>query len=64
MVEGEITFTLDGESRRVGSGDFVYAPSGTVHGFSGSSDSPARVLIFDAPAHAEAFFREHLRPGT
>ena len=58
VIEGEIEFSLDGEERHVKSGDFVYAPGGTVHGFHGASDQPARVLIFDAPAHAEAFFRE------
>ena len=26
--------------------------------FQGEGDTPARVLIFDAPAHAESFFRE------
>ena len=28
-----------------------------VHGFRGASRRPARVLIFDAPAHAGAFFK-------
>ena len=51
-------FTLAGTQRLVGAGDFVYAPGGTVHGFQGCSEQPARVLIFDAPAHAESFFRE------
>ena len=38
-------------------GDFVYTPGGVVHGFRGASQRPARVLIFDAPAHAGAFFK-------
>ena len=58
VVEGAVDFSLDGAQRQVGAGEFVYAPGGTVHGFSGASDPPARVLIFDAPAHSEAFFRE------
>ncbi len=58
VVEGTVDFSLDGETRRVGSGEFIYAPGGTVHGFQGASNEPARVLIFDAPAHSEAFFRE------
>lgn len=44
--------------QRVRAGDFIYAPGGTVHGFSGASPEPARMIIFDAPAHAESFFRE------
>jgi hypothetical protein len=29
-----------------------------VHGFSGASDHPARMLILDVPAHPEGFFRD------
>lgn len=58
VIEGELDFILAGVSHRVRSGEFVYAPGGLSHGFSGASSTPARVLIFDAPAHAESFFRE------
>jgi quercetin dioxygenase-like cupin family protein len=36
----------------------VYAPGGTLHSFKGAGDEPARVLVFDAPAAAEGFFRD------
>lgn len=58
VVEGEVKFILDGKERLVKAGDFIYAPAGTLHGFSGASAKPARMLVFDAPAHTEAFFRE------
>lgn len=58
VVAGEIRFLIDGREQMVRAGDFIYAPGGTLHGFSGASDEPARMLIFDAPAHAESFFRE------
>jgi quercetin dioxygenase-like cupin family protein len=58
VVQGEVRFTLAGREQVFRPGDFVYAPAGTVHGFQGESERPARVLIFDAPAHAESFFRE------
>jgi quercetin dioxygenase-like cupin family protein len=58
VVEGEVRFFIAGGERLVRKGDFVYAPAGTVHGFQGGSSRPARVIIFDAPAHAESFFRE------
>jgi quercetin dioxygenase-like cupin family protein len=58
VMEGEVRFVLAGQEQLVKAGDFVYAPGGTVHGFHGDSESPARVLIFDAPAHSEAFFRD------
>jgi quercetin dioxygenase-like cupin family protein len=58
VVEGEVKFSIDGKERLVKAGDFVYAPGGTVHGFAGASEKPARVIIFDAPAHTEGFFRD------
>jgi quercetin dioxygenase-like cupin family protein len=56
LISGEVEFEIDGRKQRVRGGDFVLAPGGTVHGFRGVSDEPARMLIIDAPAHAEAFF--------
>jgi quercetin dioxygenase-like cupin family protein len=58
ILSGEIDFQVDGRAERVRAGDFLYAPGGAVHAFSGVSDAPARMLIFDAPAHAEMFFKE------
>jgi quercetin dioxygenase-like cupin family protein len=58
ILAGEIRFSLEGREQVFGAGDFVYAPANTLHGFSGASKSPARMIIFDTPAHAESFFRE------
>jgi len=58
VVEGEVRFVLGGREQLVKAGDFLYAPGGTVHGFQGASARPARMIIFDAPAHAESFFRD------
>lgn len=58
IADGAVRFTLGDETTVVSRGDFVYAPAGTIHGFVGVSDEPARVLILDAPAHAAGFFRE------
>lgn len=57
IADGEVRFTLGDRVLDVRAGDFVYAPAGTVHGFHGRSETPARVLILDAPAHASGFFR-------
>lgn len=58
VVSGEVEFQL-GDQHLIAKGrDFLYAPAGTPHAFQGASDEPARLLIFDAPAHAEAFFRD------
>jgi quercetin dioxygenase-like cupin family protein len=58
VVDGAVRFFISGQEKLVKAGDFIYAPGGTVHAFQGDSDGPARMLIFDAPAHAESFFRE------
>ena len=58
ILEGEVHFEVDGEPVKSAKGDFNYLPRNTVHGFKGASDTPARVLIFAAPAHGSEFFRE------
>jgi quercetin dioxygenase-like cupin family protein len=58
VTKGEVEFTIGGEKLSVAEGDFIYAPGGTLHGFHGVSDEAARMLIFDAPAHAGSFFVE------
>ncbi len=58
ILEGKVRFALGERVDVFGAGDFLYAPAGTVHGFQGASDPPARVLVFDAPAAAEGFFRD------
>ena len=58
ILEGQVNFVVDGDLVTLSRGDFNYLPRGTVHGFKGASDSPARVLIFASPAHGSEFFQE------
>lgn len=58
VTHGQVRFHLAGEEQVIKAGEFLYAPGGTLHGFEGESAEPARMLIIDAPAHAEAFFRD------
>ncbi|MFZ2990703.1 cupin domain-containing protein [Ideonella sp.] len=58
IADGEVLFQLGSQAHRVAAGDFVYAPAGTVHAFQGLAETPSRVLILDAPAHAAGFFIE------
>ena len=58
ITAGRIQFSIGTRSVLAATGDFIYAPAGIVHGFRGASDSVARMLIFDAPAHAGQFFKE------
>lgn len=67
IADGHVRFVVGEEVREVGAGDFVYAPAGTVHGFTGLSPSPARVLVLDVPASASGFFRQvhrEIPPGS
>jgi len=64
VLDGEVEVQIGDRRERVRAGDFVYAAGGTVHAFHGVSDVPARMLIFDAPAHAEAFFKDIDREVT
>ena len=57
VTTGEVDFLVEGRRERVKAGEFVYAPAGSAHGFQGASEEPARMLVFDAPAHAEGFFK-------
>ena len=57
VLAGNVRFTVGDQVFTASTGDFVYTPGGMAHGFSGESQQPARVLIFDAPAHAGAFFK-------
>ena len=58
ILKGEVQFTVDGKTVTSCRGDFNYLPRGTVHGFKGASEAPARVLIFASPAHGSEFFHE------
>ena len=49
---------MDDKAVRIEAGDFAYLPRNTVHGFKGASATPAKVLIFAAPAHSSAFFKD------
>jgi quercetin dioxygenase-like cupin family protein len=58
IIEGDVRFQIGEDVQIYRAGDFVYAPGGTLHSFQGATDKPARVLVFDAPAAAEQFFRD------
>jgi quercetin dioxygenase-like cupin family protein len=58
VVAGAAHFLIGERELVAHPGDFLYAPAGVVHAFHGASDEPARLLVFDAPAAAEGFFRD------
>ncbi len=59
VLEGEIDFMIDGEVTTAGPGTHVAIPDGAVHAFTAKGDTPARVLILNAPGTMhETFFTE------
>jgi quercetin dioxygenase-like cupin family protein len=58
VLEGEITFTINGERVVATAGMFANMPVGTPHSFKNESDKPARMLISVAPAGLEQMFFE------
>ena len=58
ILEGEITFTVDGERIVVAAGTFANMPIGTPHSFKNEGSQPARMLISVAPAGLEQMFFE------
>jgi quercetin dioxygenase-like cupin family protein len=58
VLEGQITFTVNGERVVAAAGTFANMPVGTPHAFKNESGQPARMLISVAPAGLEQMFFE------
>src|SRR5262245_20454354 len=58
VLEGEITFTVNGERVVATAGTFANMPVGTPHSFKNESKKPAKMLISVAPAGLEQMFFE------
>jgi len=58
ILEGEITFTIDGKPLVATAGMFANMPVGMPHAFKNESGKPARMLISVAPAGLEKMFFE------
>ncbi len=57
VLDGTITFRLDGATLTGGPGDFLLVPRGAGHTFGNTSGTPARLLVLHAPA-MDAYFAE------
>jgi quercetin dioxygenase-like cupin family protein len=58
ILEGEITFTINGKRVVATAGMFANMPVGTPHSFKNESNKPAKMLISVAPAGLEQMFFE------
>ena len=57
VLDGTITFVLDGVEQSGGRDDFLLVPRGAAHTFGNDRDEPARLLVLHAPA-MDAYFTE------
>jgi mannose-6-phosphate isomerase-like protein (cupin superfamily) len=57
VLDGTITFVLDGAEVSGGPDDFLLVPRGAGHTFGNDGDEPARLLVLHAPA-MDGYFAE------
>lgn len=58
LLEGELSFVIDGDAFTAKANDFVCVPSDTPHSLTNSGGSPCRYLLWVAPGAVEPFFAE------
>ena len=58
IVEGRVSFLINGTWTELSTGDCVYSPRSSVHAFKNITDQPIRVFISITPAGFERFFAE------
>jgi len=61
VLEGEMTFLIDGQTHSAPAGSFVFVPRGILHTFWNAGDTPAKQLVVFTPAGIEAYFEEVTR---
>jgi quercetin dioxygenase-like cupin family protein len=63
IVEGDVTFIVDGKKIRAGQGAYVFGPREIPHGFRVEGTAAARILVFATPGGFENFVIEMSEPG-
>lgn len=63
VLEGEVTFHLDGREVKASAGSTVFIGRGTPHAYHVDSET-ARLLVLDTPAGHERFFRALAEPAA
>jgi quercetin dioxygenase-like cupin family protein len=58
ILEGELTFTVNGERLLATAGMFANMPVGTPHSFKNETNKPAKMLVSVTPAGLEKMFME------
>jgi len=57
VLDGTVTFVVDGTESHAGPEEFLLVPRGAGHTFGNGGDEPARLLVLHAPA-MDAYFAE------
>jgi len=67
VLEGRMSFYMDGAWKEVAPGSIVFAPKKSIHSLKNVGDTTARVLVSAVPSGFEIFFdrcaQEFSRPG-
>jgi quercetin dioxygenase-like cupin family protein len=58
VLQGEITFQVQGEMLTGGPGTFAYAARGVAHTFANRTERESRLLVLCAPAGFETYFEQ------
>ena len=58
VIEGEVDFTVDGETTRGGAGTFAFLPVNRPHSWFVRGDRHARLLLLTSPGTFDGFFAE------
>ena len=61
MLDGALTFWVDGKEIEAGAGTFLNVPRGVRHNFRNRAQEVAKVLILFAPAGIEEMFSKMAR---
>jgi mannose-6-phosphate isomerase-like protein (cupin superfamily) len=56
VLEGEVTFEVDGKRLTARPGEFAFAPGGSRHALANLSDAPARYVLVCTPGGFERYF--------
>ena len=63
VLEGTLTYHIDGQQHEGRPGTFFYVPAGTVENFEPTGDSNLRILVTYTPGGVDQFFREAGEPA-
>src|SRR2546427_104322 len=56
VLDGELTFEVDGQRFTGGTGTSAFVPRGAAHTYQNFRDEPAHILVMETPSGLERFF--------